>query len=68
MKGAEIKVGFAIGEEIVKELDSVVKCSKDLQTIRLELVDAMLAAFFNKQERSVAKARKLLVMRRKGLI
>ena len=68
MREAKIKVGFVVEEEIVKELDSVVKCSKDLQTIRLELVDAMLAAFFNKQGRSVAKARKLLVMRRKGLI
>jgi len=32
MKGAKIKVGFAIEEEIVRELDSVVKSSRDLQT------------------------------------
>jgi len=68
MKGAKIKVGFAIEEEIVKELDSVVKCSKDLKTSRSELVDAILAAFFNKQEKPVEKARKLLIIRRKGLI
>jgi len=68
MKGAKIKVGFAVKEEIVKELDSVAKCSKDLNTSRSELVDAILAAFFNKQEKPVEKARKLLIMRRKGLI
>jgi len=68
MKGAKIKVGFAIEEEIVRELDSVVKSSRDLQASRSELVDAILAAFFKRQEKSVEKARKLLIMRRKGLI
>ena len=34
----------------------------------LELVDAILAAFFTRQEKPVEKARKLLIMRRKGLI
>lgn len=68
MKGAKIKVGFAIEEEIVRELDFVVKSSRDLQASRSELVDAILAAIFKRQEKTVEKARKLLVMRRKGLI
>jgi len=68
MKRAKIKVGFAIEEEIVKELDAIVKCSKDLKTSRSELVDAILAAFFNKQEKPVEKTRKLLIIRRKRLI
>jgi len=68
MKGAKIKVGFAIEEEIVRELDSVVKFSRDLQASRSELVDAILAVFFKNQEKPVEKARKLLIMRRKGLI
>ena len=68
MKGAKIKVGFAIDEEIIKELDSVAESSRDLQASRSELVDAILAAYFNSQERSVEKARKLLIMRRKELI
>jgi len=68
MKRAKIKVGFVVEEEIVSELDSVVKCSRDLQTSRSEPVDSILAAFFNKQEKPVDTARKLLIMRRKGLI
>ena len=68
MKGAKVKVGFAIEEEIVRELDSVVKFSRDLQASRSELVDAILAVFFKNQEKPVEKARKLLIMRRKGLI
>jgi len=47
MKGVKIKVGFAIDEEIIKELDSAAESSRDLQTSRSELVNAILAAFFN---------------------
>ncbi len=68
MKVVKIKVGFAIDEEIIKELDSAAESSRDLQTSRSELVNAILAAFFNSQERPVEKARKLLIMRRKKLI
>lgn len=68
MKVVKIKVGFAIDEEIIKELDSVAEASRDRQTSRSELVDAILAAFFNNQEKPVEKARKLLIMRRKELI
>jgi len=46
----------------------VVKCSRNLQASRSELVDAILAAFFKRQEKPVEKARKLPIMRRKGLI
>jgi len=68
MKVVKIKVGFAIDEEIIKDLDSVVESSRDLQTSRSELVDAILAAFFNSQESPVEKARKLLIIRLKELI
>jgi len=68
MKRAKFKVGFAIDGEIVKELDSMVDSSSDLQISRSELVDAILAAFFNSQKRPVEKARKLIIMRRKSLI
>lgn len=68
MKGAKIKVGFAIDEEIIKELDFMVESSRDLQASRSELVDAILAVFFKSQEKPMEKARKLLIMRRKGLI
>jgi len=68
MKGAKIKVGFAIDEEIIKELDVMVESSRGLQASRSELVDAILAVFFKSQEKPMEKARKLLIMRRKGLI
>lgn len=68
MKRAKFKAGFAIEEEIVKELDLIVKSSRDLQASRSELVDAILAAFFKSQKKPVEKARKLLIMRRKELI
>jgi len=68
MKEAKIKVGFAIDEEIIKELDFMVESSRDLQASRSELVDAILAVFFKSQEKTMEKARKFLIMRRKGLI
>ena len=68
MKGVKVKVGFAIDKEIVKELDSIVESSEYLQTNRSELVDAMLVAFFKGQDKPAEKARRLLTMRRKGLI
>lgn len=39
MKRARFKVGFAIEEEIIKELDSMVESSTDLHASRSELVD-----------------------------
>ena len=53
---------------MVKELDSIVESSEYLQTNRSELVDAISAAFFKGQDKPLEKARKLLIMRRKGLI
>ena len=55
MKGTRIKVGFAVEEEIVEELDSIFKSSRDLKVSRSELVDAILVVFFKKQEKPVEK-------------
>ena len=68
MRGAKIKVGFAIDGKIIKELDFIVKSSKYLQVSRSEIVNAILAAFFKGQEKPVEKARRLLIIRRNGLI
>lgn len=67
MKRAKIKVGFAIAGEIIKDLDFIAK-SSEYQVSRSEPVDAILTAFFKGQEKPMEKARKLLIMRRKGLI
>jgi hypothetical protein len=68
MKKAKIKVRFAIAGEIIKDLDFIAKSSEYLQVSRSEPVDAILTAFFKGQEKPMEKARKLLIMRRKGLI
>lgn len=68
MKRAKIKVGFAIDDKIVKELDSIVESSGYLKASRSEFVDAILAAFFKGQKKPREKARSLVIMRRKGLI
>jgi len=68
MKRDKVKVGFAVDEEIVKRLDSVVESSRDLQTSRSELADAILAAFFKAQEKPLEKGRRLIILRRKGKI
>jgi len=68
MKSGKVKVGFSIDEEIVKQLDSVVERSGYLQTIRSELVDAILAAFFKTQNKPLEKGRSLIILRRKGKI
>jgi len=68
MRSSKVKVGFSIDEETVKQLDSVVERSRDLQTSRSELVDAILAAFFKTQEKPLEKARKLIILRRKRKI
>jgi len=68
MKTRKVKVGFAVEEETVKRLDSIVERSRDLQTSRSELADAILAAFFKTQDKPLEKARKLIILRRKRLI
>jgi len=68
MRSGKVKVGFSIDEETVKQLDSVVERSRDLQISRSELVDAILAAFFKTQEKPLEKVRKLIILRRKGKI
>lgn len=68
MKSGKVKVGFSIGEETVKQLDSIVERSRDLQISRSELAAAILAVFFKTQEKPVEKARKLIILRRKGKI
>jgi len=41
---------------------------QDISRPAAEFVDAILAAFLKEQDRPVEKARRLLIMRRKGLI
>ncbi len=67
MKIGKVKVGFSVDEQIVKQLDFIVERSKDLQTSRSELVDAILAAFFEGQDKPLEKGRKLVILRRKRL-
>lgn len=68
MKRDKVKVGFAVDEEIVEKLDSIVERSRYLQTSRSELADAILAAFFKAQEKPLETGRRLIILRRKGKI
>jgi len=68
MKGGKVKVGFSIDEETVKQLDSILERSRDLQISRSEMAEAILAAFFKTQEKPLEKVRKLIILRRKEKI
>jgi len=67
MKKAKIKVGFAIDEEIIKELDFMVEFSRPPgQPIRAG--GRHTRGLLQEPRELMEKARKLLIMRRKGLI
>lgn len=68
MERVKFEAGVAIDEQIIKEPDSMVESSSALRISRSELADAILTAFFNKEEKPVEKAGKLLITRRKRLI
>jgi len=55
MKSGKVKVGFAGDEQIVKQLDSIVKRSRNLVTSRLGTVGVILVAPFEGQYKPLKK-------------
>ena len=51
MRGTKIRVGFAIDDEIIKERDFIINSSEYIQVSLSEMVDAILASFFTRQEK-----------------
>ncbi|KXB04037.1 transposase [candidate division MSBL1 archaeon SCGC-AAA261O19] len=68
MKEPKTSFGIRIDEDLVKDLDKIVKESDDLNVSRSEVVESILMAYFKSDTDHVKKARELIIRKRKEKI